>query len=108
MGTNYYAYENECKTCHRADELFHIGKASAGWKFLFKDNGMSYDATMRRIKAEKLIIKDEYGRKISIRAFKQMVEERQSLKRHETETNYGVTFITRQINGYDFAEGEFS
>lgn len=35
MGTNFYLTLNECDKCGRFDEL-HIGKASAGWQFLWQ------------------------------------------------------------------------
>lgn len=35
MGKNYYHRTNFCADCGRYDEL-HIGKASKGWRFLFR------------------------------------------------------------------------
>ena len=36
MGTNYYLYGDICKCCGKADTIYHIGKSSAGWQFLFQ------------------------------------------------------------------------
>lgn len=35
---NYYWYDGFCACCKRA-EVYHVGKASAGWSFLFRSYG---------------------------------------------------------------------
>jgi hypothetical protein len=100
MGTNYTLYYNKCKCCKRSDEL-HIGKSSAGWKFLFrKHSGKAENIQQWKELTAKGEIIDEYGRLVTNDWFWDLVENKQKESRH---TNAGEL-----IDGYNFADYEFS
>jgi hypothetical protein len=74
MGTNYYAKVNHCKECDRFDEV-HIGKQSFGWAFIFNPLHCTKEIWEKELKSKKISIINEYGEKISKKAFWKMVEE---------------------------------
>lgn len=99
MGTNFYAYKKLKKA--QKDKILqslendeydsvvfdinqmvnkvHIGKQSFGWKFLFNPNSFKYyEPTMKSIdiflRGEDILLEDEYGRKIDVGEFWNIVE----------------------------------
>ena len=98
MGTNYYAsFHKKVKCVHCEKELMeetpyatlHIGKASAGWQFVFQCYRQGYhnmsdpeynlgSPSAWLIKLYKnrdtVIINDEYGRTITFEDFKDVVD----------------------------------
>lgn len=104
MGTNYYAKINICPTCKRPEEEIHLGKSSYGWKFMFQYNGGKMYQTaeeMRRWLVGK-VIEDEYGKRVSQKAFWKMVHDKQNQQGGKTHDG------TMKIEGYDFFDREFS
>lgn len=102
MGTNFYVRLNYCEHCGRYETL-HIGKRSCGWKFDFAyDNFKSINEVREKLKNQTIV--DEYARTYTYEEFMKMVEELQSGKTHADGTY--ACFIN--IDGYDFAIGEFS
>lgn len=99
MGTNYYLHYNVCESCGRSDSI-HIGKCSAGWKFLFHwhHNIRNVNEYKDRMKQPGAVIMDEYTEVISYDDFWKMVEEKQSEDPHEEFSN---------IDGYDFVSADF-
>ena len=98
MGTNYTLYYNKCSCCGRSDSL-HIGKSSAGWKFLFqKIEGRAENVEQWKVLTAKGEIVDEYGKTVTFEWFWELVENKQHELRQQGEW----------INGYDFEEREFS
>lgn len=83
MGTNYYVRHEACKECGRAAQDIHIGKSSFGWQFLFAplerrdDDGIYSWKQWREYLVGKKIV-DEYGQGISLPAFIELVESKQS------------------------------
>jgi hypothetical protein len=65
MGTNFYVRKGETSV--------HIGKSSAGWKFLFAPHPELYDQTRasinRYLKLNKENFYDEYGEKVDLEEF---------------------------------------
>lgn len=65
MGTNFYVRKGETSV--------HIGKRSAGWKFLFAPHPELYDRTKasinRYLKLNKENFYDEYGEKVDLEEF---------------------------------------
>ena len=65
MGTNFYVRKDETSV--------HIGKRSAGWKFLFAPHPELYDQTKasinRYLKLNKENFYDEYGEKVDLDEF---------------------------------------
>lgn len=99
MGTNYELYYNKCQCCGRSDSI-HIGKSSAGWRFIFqKHEGVVENIAQLKELTAKGEIVDEYGRTISNEDFWKLVEAKQ------TEKNSQASEV---IDGYDFAPYEFS
>ena len=71
MGTNYYIKKpvgETCEHCGRSDkyEEFHIGKSSAGRRFLFNPQLYSFKDVKRILELSPDRIFDEYGSNISL------------------------------------------
>lgn len=110
MGTNYYTDLNTCPTCKRPEETIHLGKSSGGWWFHFQLNGQRFYknvAEMREWTKDKEI-RDEYGDLWTYDDFWKMVEEKQKNDKRpvEWERQYPTTYIN--IDGFSFADCEFS
>ena len=82
MGTNYYINSKPaCPTCGHREEPLHIGKASAGWKFLFASypykgiNTRQDWAVFMGMTDE--VITDEYGHRLTRTEFWDKVEKHQ-------------------------------
>ena len=78
MGTNYYWYpkSNPCPTCgHDPIEPIHIGKSSAGWRFMFHgtDEIRSWEQWQAILQGKGNIV-DEYGCIWSFEDFKAKVK----------------------------------
>ena len=115
MGTNYYAKTNPCAACGESKTRLHLGKSSAGWKFLLQANGFDGYKTWSEMKEwlEDKIIEDEYGEVVSIGEFIELVERKQSnpeLWNHgaNSSQNIPVGFAMRDCEGYEFHNGDFS
>ena len=136
MGTNYYLRYNLCSHCNRYEEI-HIGKRSAGWKFLFykfarvfpiyewennakqllKDN-KSVFTTVDTYKGLKLLLKykevkiyDEYRTFISSKEFCANVESQQRRASHIHTADNAILFdlyVVKDPEGYEFTSYEFS
>lgn len=113
MGTNYFVVSTKPTVCHP----IHIGKSSAGWKFLFHrvkgyDNYFSNDPLNTFPQWKKfleehtsngnIVIMDEYDRVISLDEFLALVERKQKV------TNPDDFTYADNIDGYRFTDGEFS
>ena len=99
MGTNYYVRKDECDKCHRGEEEIHIGKSSAGWRFLFdKSHGYYHDkeSLLKFLKGQN--IWDEYNRELSKRKFWDLVDYKAGLKEHDW---------CGTIDGLDWSDREF-
>src|SRR5699024_9311121 len=110
MGTNYYVVKKK----PTIKPPLHIGKSSAGWKFLFhevtKYNSFDYNLEIHTFEQWKnflknnneIIILNEYDEEISINDFLKLVEEKQK-ENNEREFEY-----CKNVNGYRFTNGKFS
>lgn len=112
MGTNYYVVGLEPLPGNDADEKWlHIGKSSMGWAFLFQSTEVMFANKIRPLRSTQdwwglltgaiaagCFIQDEYGARVTLRDFWEMVE----LKR------VGRAQGIYQDEGDSFAVGEFS
>ena len=99
LGTNYYLEYNKCKKCGRSDTL-HIGKSSAGWKFLFHKIPNKAESFPQWIfLLEKGTIRDEYDREYTFAEFLNLVRNKQG----EQSQLYRDMEL---IDGYNFMTGE--
>lgn len=106
MGRNFYAV-NKRPTL---DEPIHIGKASAGWKFLFQGyNGINRNLIIQNtedwkafLSREDIVILDEYESIISYDEFFTLVEEKQL----NNNSNNFKNAVNR--GGYRFTYNDFS
>lgn len=101
MGTNYYLRINACECCKRYDEL-HIGKSSAGWKFMFHkipEKAEDYSQWLELLL--KGDIYDEYGQYVPLKDFLERVDKKQ---REMAQFGKGM----EMIGDYNFMIGEFS
>jgi len=106
MGTNYYMKYNLCDKCGRFDKI-HLGKASAGWRFMLQYNEGKYYKNWQEMKEwlkkmidDGAVIKNEYGEEVSLDEFINIVES----KKNEAVDEY-YTFIDEE--GYRFDDEEF-
>ena len=85
MGTNYYAVKKR----PTINEPLHIGKSSAGWKFLFQEinkyNSFDWDLEIHTFEQWK--------------DFLDLVEKKQKEKHDE---------YSKNVNGYRFTDRDFS
>ena len=102
MGTNYFLHRNKCDKCGRYDEV-HIGKSSGGWRFVFHyiPNAFEKVTDWMQAMADGQIF-DEYGRLVSFNEFWTTVDIKQKELRQ-----CGLQGF-RDIDNYDFLEGDFS
>ena len=113
MGTNYYAVKKK----PTINKPLHIGKSSAGWKFLFhkvniwdnyiSDEPLNTFPQWKKFLEEQtannnIIIMDEYDKVVSLDDFLNMVERKQSVNNPDDFT------YADNIDGYRFESGEFS
>lgn len=108
MGTNYYAVEKRV-SLHR--RVFHIGKASAGWKFCFRgyQGRTDFDSLcIKSIEDWKSILSsgdfailNEYNDEVTYDDFFKMVEDMQSNHNKENFT------LDANVGGYRFFFDDF-
>ncbi len=114
MGTNYYAYGEECSHCGHAKGPYHIGKSSMGWKFLFRyDEDFIIGPESAKWATRNFKIRNEYGDEVSHEEFWELVEAKQNLLSHaEEQKEQGLSARhaaeTIVIAGYEFLDNEFS
>jgi hypothetical protein len=112
MGTNYYLHFNKCSKCGRYDKI-HIGKCSAGWKFLFHYiERLAENVEQWRSFIKTGIIYDEAGNRVSESKFWKMVAQCQKLRSVALAKPCEYKYELLQwrfmlIDGYDFSKGEF-
>lgn len=113
MGTNYYAVS----TTPTIRSPIHIGKSSAGWKFLFHrvscwDNWVDErpintfpqwkEFLETHTKSNRIVIMDEYDRQVELEDLLDLIERKQQ------EHNPEDFRWSDNIDGYRFTSGEFS
>ena len=110
MGTNYYVVRRKPSI----REPLHIGKSSAGWKFLFhevnKYNDFDYNLEIHTFEQWKyflennkdILILNEYDEEVSVKEFLELVKEKQK------ENNKHNFEYCKNVNGYRFSDGDFS
>ena len=111
IGTNYYAIKRKL-SLHNYP--IHIGKSSAGWKFLFRGylineddqddfvNIKSIEDWKEFLKNNNLAIFSEYDEEISYDDFFNMIDEKQS-EENKDNFKYAVN-----VGGYRFSFKDFS
>lgn len=110
MGTNYYARYDICECCGRYDEL-HIGKSSFGWTFTFQAHEdevtiKSYKEWLEFLSNKEIKIFDEYGKEISLKEFKEMIENKTKEKHNHAKEYPEGSFLDE--DGNSFSWGDFS
>lgn len=106
MGKNFYAVSKKPDL----SVPLHIGKSSAGWKFLFQGYTGAFEPVIinnikdwkEYLSKENIVILDEYEKMISYKDFFNMVEEKQS---NDNPNNF-KNAVNR--NGYRFTYNDFS
>ena len=110
MGTNYYVVKKK----PTITSPLHIGKSSAGWKFLFhevnKYNGFDHNLEIHTFEQWKyflennkdILILNEYDEEVSVKEFLELVKEKQ---KEENKHNFEYC---KNINGYRFSDSDFS
>lgn len=111
MGTNYYLVKNRPSI----DRGLHIGKSSAGWRFLFhKPSIWDIDKPLNTfeqwrdylkettVDKKTHVIMNEYDEIVSYEEFIKLVKEEQKCKSKD------MFQYCENVNGYRFSGGEFS
>jgi hypothetical protein len=118
VGTNYYvdtpSCENACEHCSESERI-HLGKSSAGWRFLFyaEPDWPREEAFSRWVRrALSGPITDEYRQPITLAEFLDMVAVRADGIDHVNrppEREYGTADgHDFKSGGHDFRDREFS
>lgn len=110
MGCNYYL-RHRCPTCRHTRQPLHIGKRSAGWRFLFhgygpRENRGRIDswAHWRALLAEAgANVVKETGEVLSPQEFARLVEETRGERQHDPAHTDG-----EDLDGWAFMYREFS
>lgn len=104
MGTNYYLkVKDPCPTCNREfdDGKLHIGKSSAGWRFLFFEGfAKTPAAAFLRIRESDGKIINEYGENVSADDLIKLIESKK-------DQDSGSEF-EHLVEGYRFMSRIFS
>lgn len=81
-------------------DSIHIGKSSAGWKFLFNHNDWQYFTNIQEMKdwLKEQEIESEYGEVMSFEEFWKMVEQKQKVQSRITGKNW---YVFKE--GYEFS-----
>jgi len=102
MGTNYYIHANFCDKCERYDKI-HLGKSSAGWRFLVQIQQPYYGDTetelIKFLMDNDGDIWDEYGKNISFDDLRDKIQAKKDDESH---------LDSKQDGDIDFMDGEFS
>lgn len=100
MGVNFYGRHPD-----RLGE-FHLGKSSAGWKFVLQANGFRYYNDWPSMKEwfKDFQILDEYNYECSVAEFIEKVEAKQS-GISQCDSLFDVSLT---VGGYDFVDFDFS
>lgn len=113
MGTNYFLVKKK----PTIREPLHIGKSSAGWKFLFQEvKGCEYDYNLQIStfpqwkeylekhvrERQDMIILNEYDEEVLLEDLLELIEEKQKT------TNENDFTYSKNVDGYRFTEGDFS
>lgn len=107
MGTNYYLQEIvDCDQHHEHVRSTHIGKSSAGWRFIFHatedhQNFDDWDEVLKGGNDNYHLIHDEYGKIVDWSALCTQIEVKQGDKYELNGTDY------LDGNGYWFSHGKF-
>lgn len=122
MGTNYYVRTPGCsEACPHCSEstLIHLGKSSAGWRFLHRADPTWDRPDALRLwehRARRGPIENEYGQPITLDELMDMIREKQSGRAHpgpmppgfipELWDSFRKSDFT--VDGFDFCDREFS
>jgi len=81
----------------------HLGKSSAGWRFLFNHNNWEYYQNIAEMKEwlKDYEVYSEYGERIFLNDFWAKVEEKQKMELAETKGSNKSWYIIK--NGYEFS-----
>lgn len=104
MGTNYYAIKKKPRIVKVYDSI-HIGKSSAGWKFLFhtQKEYKTFDEFKNWILTQdEYIFKDEYSNKIEPITLLELIQIAQK------QDNKEDFVYNKNVNGYRFSDDDFS
>ena len=125
MGTNYYVHtpacENACDHCAASEQL-HLGKSSAGWRFLHQadsDWPREQAHSLWLARAQSGEIRDEYGRAVTLDELLAKIQAKQGDCSHtaddpEMRRVHGVALYESlrasdfECDGFDFCGRYFS
>lgn len=102
-GTNYYLRVNPCEKCGLSKEEHHIGKLSAGWRFLFHIDMTrpDFSAWCNALSNPENRIFDEYGNEVGFEEFIELIRSHANEQAH--------TALNSKTDGEcDYTEDEFS
>ena len=110
MGTNYYLVKNRPST----DSGLHIGKSSAGWRFLFhKPSIWDVDKPLNTFEQWRDYLKEttEAGTHVIMNEYDEVVSYEwlmELIRNKQTEDKPDMFEYYENVNGYRFSDIEFS
>lgn len=113
MGTNYYVKQPGCEKDGAQGQTYHLGKSSAGWRFLFQADP-SWPKSMALVKWTKLaksgVIHDEYDQETTFKELWGFIMSKQLERSHQLVKTPAWMLDPGDFvcDGYDFCSREFS
>lgn len=105
MGINYYAVKK--KPC-LYNRVIHIGKASAGWLFLFRDNEEFHTFLQFKkwLNNGEYVLFDEYGREVDKDELLDSIKKGQNDEKIKNNPD-NFNEYCKNIDGYRFTDRDF-
>ena len=110
MGTNYYAVKKKPSLYKRN---IHIGKSSAGWLFLFRDNEEFHTYPQfkkwleNNVDTGEYILFNEYNEEITKEELLNLIDRKQKDERNLSNPE-NFYYDVKNIDGYRFTDRDFS
>lgn len=109
MGTNYYAVKKKPSLYNRE---IHIGKSSAGWLFLFRDNEEFHTYSQFKkwlednVDSGEYVLFNEYNEEITKEYLLDLIDTKQK-DPHNLSNPDNFRYNTKNIDGYRFTNNDF-
>lgn len=110
MGTNYYAVKKKPTLYNRE---IHLGKSSAGWLFLFRDNKEFHtypqfkEWLKNNVDTGEYVLFNEYNEEITKDYLLDLIDKKQA-DEHNLSNPDNFNYNTKNIDGYRFTDEDFS
>lgn len=110
MGTNYYAVKKKPSLYNRT---IHLGKSSAGWLFLFRDNEEFHTYQQfkkwleNNVDTGEYVLFNEYNEEVTKEYLLDLIDTKQKDTDNLSNPD-NFSYNTKNIDGYRFTDRDFS